>query len=59
MPVYYFNIDYGHTTIDDEGSEHPDLPAARQEALLTTTETMRDDGGAYLWSGGPWRRRRF
>jgi hypothetical protein len=55
MPLYYFNIDDGHTTTDDEGSEHPDLQAARQEALVTTTETMRDDGGAYLWSGKPWR----
>jgi hypothetical protein len=55
MPRYFFNIDDGHTTIDNEGSEHPDLQSARQEALLTSSETLRDGGGPHLWSGKPWR----
>jgi hypothetical protein len=55
MPRYFFNIDDGHTTIDNEGSEHPDLEAARQEALETGTETLRDGGGPHLWSGKLWR----
>jgi hypothetical protein len=37
------------------GSEHPDLQAARQEALVTSSETLRDGGGPYLWRGQPWR----
>ena len=55
MPRYFFNIDDGHTTIDNEGSEHPDLQSARQEALVTSSETLRDGGGPYLWSGKQWR----
>jgi hypothetical protein len=55
MPRYFFNIEDGHTTIDNEGSEHPDLQAARQEALVTSSETLRDGGGPYLWSGKQWR----
>jgi len=55
MPRYYFNIEDGHTTIDNEGSEHPDLQAARQEALVTSSETLRDGGGPHLSSGQPWR----
>jgi hypothetical protein len=37
------------------GSEHPDLQAARQEALVTSSETLRDGGGPHLWSGALWR----
>jgi hypothetical protein len=55
MPRYYFNIDDGHTTIDHEGSELSDLQAAREEAIETCSDTLRDGGGPYLWSGKPWR----
>ena len=55
MPRYFFNIEDGRTTIDNVGSEHPDLQAARGEALVTGTETLCDGGGPYLWSGQPWR----
>ena len=55
MPRYFFNIEDGHTIIDNVGSEHPDLESARQEALVTSSETLRDGGGPHLWSGKPWR----
>ena len=55
MPCYYFNIEDGHRTIDNEGSELPDLQAARDEALITSGETLRDGCGPHLWDGKPWR----
>ena len=55
MARYYFNIDDGHRTIDNEGSELPDLQAAREEALTTSGDTLRDGGGPHLWNGRPWR----
>jgi hypothetical protein len=51
--AHYFNIEDGHTTVDNERSEHPDLQSARQEALVTRSETLRDGGGPHLWSGQP------
>lgn len=33
MPRYYFNLYNDAEVLDDEGIEHPDLAAARQEAI--------------------------
>ena len=55
MPRYFFNVDDGRTSVDTVGSEHPDLQAAREEALVTSADLLRDGGGPDLWSGKPWR----
>jgi hypothetical protein len=52
---YYFHIQDGTTTLDSVGSEHADQKSAREEALLTVADSLRDDHAEYLWDGNPWR----
>jgi hypothetical protein len=55
MPRYFFHVvDNDHRIIDDEGTELPDLHAARKEAVCASAEMLRDGGAATLWSGKPW-----
>ena len=55
MPLFYFNIRDGRTMVDDVGTELPNLPAARQEALRASGEILRNGAGPAMWAGEPWR----
>jgi hypothetical protein len=51
MPLYYFHVHNGETTIDEEGQELPDAAAARVRALKEVRalicETVRN-GSLFL-----------
>ena len=55
MPRYYFHVEDDSTVIDRVGTVLPDLPAARNEAVVTAGEILRDGSAASLWTGKPWR----
>ena len=55
MPRYFFHVVDGYESLDKEGTELPDLTAARNEAVTMSGQILRDGGGATLWSGTPWR----
>jgi len=42
MPLYYFDIKDGQDFPDPEGSEWPDLQAARIEAVRLSAEVLRE-----------------
>jgi hypothetical protein len=55
MPRYFFNIRDGETIIDDEGTELPDLDAARAEAIGLSGEMLHHGPRATpLWDGTSW-----
>ena len=55
MPRYFFHVRNGKDLPDTEGSELPDLNAARTEAIKASGEMLRDNkGGADFWSGHDW-----
>jgi hypothetical protein len=47
MDRYFFHIDYGETSRDDEGTELPNLGAARNAAVNLVSELLRDDGDTF------------
>lgn len=52
MPLLYFHIKEGdEVLLDEEGSDHPDLQAAREEAI----EAIRQIIGNAVMSGSPLR----
>ena len=53
MRRYFFHIHDGASSLDDEGTELPSLDAAREEALRTAGELLRDRRAP--WNGTPWR----
>jgi hypothetical protein len=53
MPHYFFHVRDGGTTIDSEGVELPDQISAREEAIRTCGEMLREMP-ASVWSGIPW-----
>jgi hypothetical protein len=53
MPRYYFHVMDGRATIDEDGTELPDVEAARDEAIRTAGEILAS-GGASLADGHPW-----
>ena len=55
MPRYFFNVEDDRTNIDQEGTELPNLRAAREAAVSTSPELLRDRAGGLLWNGKPWR----
>ncbi len=55
MPRYFFHIHDGQDYPDAEGTELPDLQAARVEAFRTSGELLRGhEGSAEFWSGDDW-----
>jgi len=42
-------------SLDDDGSEFPDIHAARKEALRYSTEVLRNEASDSLWDGEPWQ----
>ena len=52
MPLYFFNIKEGGDVLyDEDGSDHPDLEAAREEAI----EGIRQIISAAVLAGNPLR----
>jgi hypothetical protein len=55
MPRYFFHMRDGSTVLDAEGTELPDLKAARDEAIRACGEMLRDipntinDGECASW----------
>src|ERR1700680_3465421 len=41
MPRYFFNVEDDRTIIDQEGTDLPNLRAAREEAVSTSAELLR------------------
>ena len=54
MARFYFHVADGQITLDDVGTELPDLEAARVEAFRTTHELMLTAGPSF-WAGEPHR----
>ena len=54
MPRYYFNLKDGRISLDDEGTELPDLDAAHKAAVTLSGEVLRHGTSKSLWSGSPW-----
>ena len=55
MTRFYFHVDDDRTILDQEGTELPDMEAARREAITASGEMLRDGSGAVIWDGKPWR----
>lgn len=54
MPRYHFNIHDGHSEIDRDGTELPDIQTARSEALQLAG-TIISDAGRRVEFGEDWR----
>ena len=54
MPRYYFHVYDGHAEIDRDGTELPDIKAARAEALRLAGGIIAD-AGARADLGEDWR----
>jgi hypothetical protein len=55
MPRYYFHVEDDQTDVDELGVELPNLETARNEAVRTAGEILRDGAAKSLWTGKPWR----
>ena len=55
MPLFYFHVEDDRTVLDQQGTELPDIEAARREAITTAGEMLRNGSGAVIWSGKAWR----
>jgi hypothetical protein len=53
MPRYFFNFKDGQLLLDNEGTELPDLDAARAQAIIASG-TMLHDQGAKFWQDRDW-----
>ena len=54
MPLYHFNIEDGAAYPDVEGTEYPDLEAARTEAVRRSGALLRDNSRSF-WGGNGWK----
>ncbi len=54
MPRFYFHVRDGGEFIDREGHEFPNPEKAREEAVISAGEAIRDLGKQF-GAGGEWR----
>lgn len=54
MPRYFFHVIDGIALPDREGTELPDLKAARAMAICTSGQILHDMGERF-WDGTEWR----
>jgi hypothetical protein len=47
LPRYFFNVEDDRTIIDQEGTDLPNLRAAREEAVSTSAELLRERAGGF------------
>ena len=55
MALHYFHLSNGHTTLDQDGTDHPDLVSVRKEAVRAFRELLHLASSDVLWTGDPWR----
>jgi hypothetical protein len=53
MPRYFFHVQDGYPSRDEDGTELPDVYTAQSEAISTSGEILRDMG-AKFWDGTDW-----
>ena len=54
MPRFFFHVHDDVETIDREGTELPGITEARNEAIVTAGEMLRDLDGRF-WNSREWR----
>ena len=54
MPRYFFNVYDGYSSLDQDGTEFPDIYTAQNEAIRLSGEILREEGGRF-WNGTEWR----
>lgn len=54
MSLFYFNIRDGRTMLDEVGTELPSLAAAREQAISTSGQILKNGAGPAMWAGEPW-----
>lgn len=54
MPLYFFNIYDGYSSLDQDGTELPDIYTAQNEAIRLSGEILREEGGKF-WNGVEWK----
>ena len=54
MGRFFFHVQDSSKTLDDIGTEFPDLAEARAEAVRTSGEMLRDFGEQF-WKSAEWR----
>jgi hypothetical protein len=54
MDRYFFHVIDGKFLVDTQGTDLPDLAAARNEAIVAAGEILRDAGRS-AWNGAEWQ----
>lgn len=54
MPVYFFHVDNGSLSPDQDGTELPDVEAARAEAVALAGALLRELDGEFWAHGRRW-----
>ncbi len=54
MPRYFFNVYDGYSSLDQDGTELPDIYTAQNEAIRLSGEILREEGGKF-WNGTEWK----
>lgn len=55
MALHYFHFSNGHTTIDEHGTDLPNLASVRKEAVRALRELLHLGSTDALWTGDPWK----
>ena len=56
MALHYFHFSNGHTTLDQDGTDLPDLASVRKEAIRSVRELLNLRHSEHLWTGdAPWK----
>ena len=54
MPRYFFNVYDGYSSLDQDGTELPDIYTAQNEAIRLAGEILREEGGKFC-NGTEWK----
>jgi hypothetical protein len=55
MAMHYFHLSNGHTIMDQEGIDQPDLNSVRNEALRVLRKLLNVGPTDKLWTGDAWK----
>ena len=50
----FFNVYDGYSSLDQDGTELPDIYTAQNEAIRLSGEILREEGGKF-WNGTEWK----
>jgi len=53
MSLYYFNVHDGQDFVDDQGTDFPDLAAARSSAVVLAADLLKETASTF-WDGEEW-----